>query len=223
MILVAIGTRDLGVLRTLASIVFGWGVSPLLVALYSSPGSTNVPPRVTTEQISLLQQLKDLMARLTSLLWPSGNNPSTSTQPTRLLPTHITKILITRHITDILRGSISVGWEPQAADEMVRQTVVGLLKMFVSIICHSIVFFSLLTCALIRLPASQAIVSLGGVNQPIRPTSIESEPSAPFAPVPVPAYVQKAASVLLSQQVLRPDGISGLCAAVFGEGDEGKL
>jgi hypothetical protein len=132
--LVAIGTRDLGVLRTLASIVFGWGVSPLLVALYSSPDAIDVSTKVTTEQISLLQQLKDLMARTTSLLWPTGTNPSTSTQLTRLLPTHITKILITRHITDILRGSISVGWEPQAVDEIVQQTVVGLLQMFVSII-----------------------------------------------------------------------------------------
>lgn len=76
---------------------------------------------------------------------------------------------------------------------------------------------------LIRLPASQAIVSLGGVNQPIRAESLEAEQTTRVAPVAVPAYVQRATSGLLSQQVLRQDGISGVCAAVFGEGDEGKL
>ena len=76
--------------------------------------------------------------------------------------------------------------------------------------------------ALVRLPASQAIVSLGGVSQPIRAGLAEPEQATRIAPTAVPAYVQKAASGLLSQEVLRPDGVSGLCAAVFGEGDEGK-
>ncbi|KAG9128193.1 hypothetical protein FRC07_003743 [Ceratobasidium sp. 392] len=76
-----------------------------------------------------------------------------------------------------------------------------------------------LTSVVFGLPASQAIVSLGGVNQPLRPTATEAEGTR-STPVAVPPYVQKAASGLLSRQVLRPDGISGLCAAVFGEGEE---
>ena len=35
---------------------------------------------------------------------------------------------------------------------------------------------------------------------------------------PIPSYAHKACSFLLSSQLLRPDGITGLCAALFGEG-----
>ncbi|KAG8763585.1 hypothetical protein FRC11_001154 [Ceratobasidium sp. 423] len=186
---VALGTRDLAVLRTLASVIFGWGATPLLVALYpqlsSSSSSTNSLPSKST----LIQDTKLLTVRLTSLLWHSEVRPGPSTQSTRLFPSHITKIFITSHIIDILRVGISIGWLPEP-DEQTKQIVLGLLKML-------------------------AIVSLGGVSQPMR-----SSPETGSAPLPVPAYVQKAASGLLSQQVLRPDGVSGLCAAVFGEGDE---
>ena len=34
----------------------------------------------------------------------------------------------------------------------------------------------------------------------------------------MPTYAHKACSFLLSRQLLRPDGINGLCAALFGEG-----
>jgi hypothetical protein len=36
----------------------------------------------------------------------------------------------------------------------------------------------------------------------------------------MPPYVNKACSFLLSRQLLRPGGIHGLCAALFGEGDD---
>ncbi|KAG8750550.1 hypothetical protein FRC12_012833 [Ceratobasidium sp. 428] len=193
---VAVGTRDLGVLRTLTSVVFGWGVSPLLAALYSSSSATlESRGSLQYDRNNLADRLKNLTARLISLLWPFGNNPSTSSQSTRLLPTHITKNLVSRHVVDILRLSISVGWDLEATDEAVQEMTITLLNI---------------------LPASQTIVSLGGINQAIHP-GIESARSTPVA---IPPYVQKAASGLLSQQVLRPDGISGLCAAVFGEGDE---
>lgn len=34
-------------------------------------------------------------------------------------------------------------------------------------------------------------------------------------------YVHKTCSFLLGRQLLRPGGVSGLCAALFGEGSEG--
>ncbi|CAE7211100.1 unnamed protein product, partial [Rhizoctonia solani] len=190
---VALGTRDLGVLRTLASILFGWGTTPLLVALYPQlkPSST------LTSNLSgisgLTEDIKRMIIRSTSLLWSSDIRPGTSTQSTRLFSSHITKILITAHIVDILRAGISIGWLPEP-DKQIQQIVLELLKI---------------------LPASQAIVSLGAVNQPMR-----SSPETGSGPLATPSYVQKTASVLLSQQVLRADGVSGLCAAVFGEGDE---
>ncbi|CUA70257.1 Cyclin-D-binding Myb-like transcription factor 1 [Rhizoctonia solani] len=190
---VALGTRDLAVLRTLASIIFGWGTTPLLVALYLQVNPPPTPSSDLPSKPTVIRDIDLLIAGLTSLLWSSDIYPGSSTQPTHLFPSHITKILITSHITDMLRAGISIGWLPES-NERAQQIVSRLLKI---------------------LPASQAIVSLGAVSQPMR-----SSPETGSRPLPTPSYVQKAASVLLSQQVLRPDGVSGLCAAVFGEGDE---
>ncbi|ELU45902.1 nucleolar protein [Rhizoctonia solani AG-1 IA] len=186
---IALGTRDLTVLRTLASVVFGWGTTPLLVALYPQVGSLstgNLP-----DKSILIPEINLLTVRLVSLIWPSDGGAGTSSQSTRPFPSHITKILTTAHVVDILRLGISIGWLPEPDNQM--------QEMYSSI----------------RLPASQAIVSLGSVSQPIR-ASPESGPLSP----PAPPYLQKATSGLLSQQVLRPDGVSGLCAAVFGEANE---
>ncbi|KAJ1308574.1 hypothetical protein OPQ81_004273 [Rhizoctonia solani] len=190
---VALGTRDLAVLRTLASVVFGWGTIPLLVALYPQVGSSAASISSLPSKSTLIEETKTLIIRLVALLWPSDVRPGTSAQSTRLFPSHITKILIASHATDMLRVGISIGWLPEQ-DEQVQQITLGLLKI---------------------LPASQAIVSLGGVSQ-----SMRSSHETGSAHLPTPVYVQKATSGLLSQQVLRPDGVSGLCAAVFGEGDE---
>lgn len=206
---VAIGTRDLGVLRTLASIVFGWGVTPLLQSSYSS--QTPTPSTSRAAHPDAINLLKSLLLRLSTLLWSSTTQSGTSAS-TRLFPSHVTKILITAHVSDILRVGISIGWVSQP-DEEARQIVSRLLKMLVRLPLFNSPEPRLNS---FRLPASQAIVSLGTVGQPIRA-------EAGATPIQVPAYVQKAASVLLSQQVLRPDGLSGLCAAVFGEGDEGVL
>ncbi|KAF8681443.1 Required for nuclear transport of RNA pol II C-terminus 1 [Rhizoctonia solani] len=188
---IALGTRDLTVLRTLASVVFGWGTTPLLVALYPQVGSLstgNLP-----DKSILIPEINLLTVRLVSLIWPSDGGAGTSSQSTRPFPSHITKILTTSHVVDILRLGISIGWLPEPDNQM-QEMVYKLLKM---------------------LPASQAIVSLGSVSQPIR-ASPESGPLS----LPAPPYLQKVTSGLLSQQVLRPDGVSGLCAAVFGEADE---
>ena len=56
-----------------------------------------------------------------------------------------------------------------------------------------------------RLPPSQVILSLGSVIT-IRP--------------PLPSHVHKTCSFLLGRQLLRPGGIRGLCAALFGEETE---
>jgi hypothetical protein len=51
-------------------------------------------------------------------------------------------------------------------------------------------------------PPSQAITSLGII--------LSSSPSPPL-------HVQKSCASLLSRQLLRPEGVQGLCAAIFGE------
>lgn len=55
------------------------------------------------------------------------------------------------------------------------------------------------------LPPSQTISVLGAV----------------ISASPAPAtHARKACASLLSRQLLRPEGVRGLCAAVFGEGEE---
>lgn len=55
------------------------------------------------------------------------------------------------------------------------------------------------------LPPSQTIYALGAV----------------LSDTPAPAtHARKACASLLSRQLLRPEGVLGLCAAVFGEGEE---
>ena len=53
----------------------------------------------------------------------------------------------------------------------------------------------------VRLPSAQIIVALGGL----------------LSWSPLPLHVHRACTTLLSRQLLRPDGIRGLCAAIFGE------
>ena len=52
------------------------------------------------------------------------------------------------------------------------------------------------------MPSSQAILALGGV--------IANSP-------PLPPHVKKSCSFLLGRQMIRPTGVYGLCAAIFGE------
>lgn len=60
---------------------------------------------------------------------------------------------------------------------------------------------------MISLSPSQTISALGAVL------------SGPPSPAP---HVRKACASLLSKQLLRPEGIVGLCAAVFGEGEDSE-
>lgn len=63
-------------------------------------------------------------------------------------------------------------------------------------------WYNLIFLTDVSLQPSQVIFSLGSV--------IATKP-------PLPSYVRKACSFLLGRQLLRPGGIRGLCAALFGE------
>lgn len=58
---------------------------------------------------------------------------------------------------------------------------------------------------LVRLPTSQTIPALGSIISSVSPT-------------PLP-HVRKACTSLLTKQLLRPDGVQGLCIAFFSEED----
>ncbi|KAI9458406.1 hypothetical protein BJY52DRAFT_1204364 [Lactarius psammicola] len=165
-----IGTRDISQLRTLLSIVFKWGTEPLLAHVQgrSQLVDANDAPHS-------YERLTTMTRQLLSLLFPRGVHGT-------LPQTLITSTLLHRHITDILRPAIALGWSFPVVDDF-RPLVMRLMSI---------------------LPPSQTIASLG--------TIMSSSP-------PPPQHVHRSCASLLSRQLMRPDGVRGLLAAVFGEGE----
>ncbi|KAJ7700055.1 hypothetical protein B0H17DRAFT_276446 [Mycena rosella] len=178
----AIGTRDLAELRTLVAIAFKWGVDPLLARAMLAWPSKSARPQIIdlTTAPEDYKLLCGMMSRLLSIIL--SNNA----------PTFITTTLLNRHLDQLLRPCIAIGWLPKslasdAAPDSIRPMAVRLLGI---------------------LPPSQTITALGSV----------------LSMKPCPPHVHKSCASLLSKQLLRPEGIRGLCAAVFGEdADEVQL
>jgi hypothetical protein len=106
-----IGTRDISQLRTLLSIVFKWGTEPLLAHVQVVwPASVNTTGSKLLDIDDAPQSYAKLTAmtrQLLSLLFPRGVH---GTVPQTL----ITSALLNRHITDLLRPGIALGWIPRA-------------------------------------------------------------------------------------------------------------
>ncbi|KAF5387644.1 hypothetical protein D9615_000386 [Tricholomella constricta] len=181
-----IGTRDLAELRTLLSIVFKWGVDPLLIkVMLASPDKVVV--RGQTRVIDLTTSPEDnaLLASITHailrLVFPDGYEG-------RIAQTLITTTILERHAMDLLKPSFTLGWLPKSLASDLRP-VLDVARP--------------LTMRLLNLLSPlQTITALGGIL-----TS---------SPPPLP-HVRKLCASLLGQQLLRPQGVLGLCAAVFGE------
>ncbi|KAF7288240.1 RTP1-C1 domain-containing protein [Mycena chlorophos] len=156
-----IGTRDLAELRTLLAITFKWGVQPLLTRAIP-PGATK--PSVASNDF---RQLKGTVLRLLNIGLASET------------VTFVSTTLLNRHLDELLRAGIAVGWR----DESIGSQVTRILD---------------------SLPPSQTIAALG----------------AALSVKPCPTYVRKTCSAHLSKQLLRPEGVRGLCAAIFGENAE---
>ncbi|KAF7332143.1 RTP1-C1 domain-containing protein [Mycena kentingensis (nom. inval.)] len=164
-----VGTRDMAEIRTLLAITFRWAVNPLLSrAILIQPKPSR--PTVVSEDF---KQLRDIISRLLGV--GIAQNPST----------FVTTTLLTRHLDQLLRAGIALGW--LAAPD----SVVGLIK-------------TLVTELLDVLSPSETIAALG--------TALSGKPCPP--------YIRKTCSSLLTKQLLRPEGVRGLCAAIFGENAE---
>ncbi|KAG2369832.1 hypothetical protein BDR07DRAFT_1604179 [Suillus spraguei] len=120
----AIGTRDLSTLRTLISLIFRWGTAMLYTRLIPSlsikpiPGTPKIIDLTNTpaDQVTL----SDLLLRLMGLLFPNGPK---STPPQTL----ISSTLLSRHVVDLLRPSMALGWLPSESVEPLRPLVLRLL------------------------------------------------------------------------------------------------
>jgi hypothetical protein len=129
-----IGTRDVSQLRTLLSIVFKWGTEPLLghvQVVWPAKGRTQTQLVDANDAPRSYERLTTMTRRLLSLLFPRGVHGT-------LPQTLITSSLLHRHVTDILRPSIALGWVPKAlfpesfpvVDDF-RPLVMRLMSMYV--------------------------------------------------------------------------------------------
>lgn len=135
-----IGTRDLAELRTLLSIIFKWGIDPLMSRVTSAWPSKKAPdgPRIidlttSSEDYTLLSFMA---SHLMDLLFPG--DPSV-----RIPETLITVSILNRHLMDLLRPCITLGWLPRslASDsrpplDAIRPRIMRLLALYAFHRCH---------------------------------------------------------------------------------------
>lgn len=108
-----IGTRDMAQIRTLSSIALKWGVEPLLSRVVSAiPTTTSSARQSTTRQIIDLTSVPEDYSRICStiktlleIILPSKDKGPSFTTP-------ITAHLVDKHLADILRPCIILGWLP---------------------------------------------------------------------------------------------------------------
>jgi hypothetical protein len=129
-----IGTRDISQLRTLLSVVFKWGTEPLLArvqVVWPTRGSIARSKLLNVDDVpQSYTKLTTMTRRLLSLLFPRGVHGTIS-------QTLITSTLLNRHITDILRPGIALGWVPKAlstesfpAMDDLRPFIMRLMSMY---------------------------------------------------------------------------------------------
>ena len=108
------GTRDVSHLRTLITIVFKWGTDALLGRVV--PNWTTNPLSKTEGPGSIIdltrgpedyKELRDLTHQLLSVILPSGYRG-------QLSQSFVANLLLTRHLSDVLKPCIALGWLPKA-------------------------------------------------------------------------------------------------------------
>ncbi|KAL6299670.1 hypothetical protein BKA93DRAFT_904210 [Sparassis latifolia] len=187
---VAIGTRDLAQIRTLISIIFKWALEPLLGRVIAATPTKPSPKHHGGAQIIDLTDVPADYETLSSAVTRLMHLLLPGGLQGPLAETIISLTLLNRHLTDILTPCIVLGWMPKRqATDSVRP-VDDLRPLVIHLLSI--------------LPASQTIAALGGI--------LSHPPSAL-------SYVRKSCGFLLSRQLLRPEGVPGLLAVVFGEED----
>ncbi|KIK95639.1 hypothetical protein PAXRUDRAFT_826796 [Paxillus rubicundulus Ve08.2h10] len=181
-----IGTRDLRKLRTLLTMVFRWGVNPLLarvmLAWPARPSSHAVTTIIDlTSTPADYRTLSSFLTCFMSIFFPRGVQSS-------LAQTLVTTTMLNRHMTELLKASMALGWLPNSLSSEDTPTVDSLRYSTLRLLEF--------------LPVSQVMTNLGAV--------LSSMPQSP-------AHVRKLCSSLLSKNLLRPEGIPALYAAIFGE------
>ncbi|TFK55674.1 hypothetical protein OE88DRAFT_1652095 [Heliocybe sulcata] len=116
----AIGSRDLAHIRTLVSIIFKWGIAPLLsrvsLAWQTQPARTGATIIDLTNTPQDYAMLSSLVTKVLSLLFPNGVHGSLS-------PTLVCATIVERHMSDLLVVSLTLGWLPKSLSSESTPTV----------------------------------------------------------------------------------------------------
>jgi hypothetical protein len=125
-----IGTRDLAELRTLVAIAFKWGVDPLLSRAMLAWPSKSARPQIIdlTTAPEEYKLLCSMMSRLLSIVLPTSS------------PTFVATTLLNRHLDQLLRPCIAIGWLPKSlatdsTPESIRPMTMRLLDACVVPLC----------------------------------------------------------------------------------------
>lgn len=108
----AVGTRDLGQLRTLISIVCKWGLNPLFWKVsqfwdrFLDSNGRGTPITQTSTSGDDLEQLSLMTLHCLSLLFPDRDQGPVA-------QTFISMTILNRHLADLLRPGIALGWLPR--------------------------------------------------------------------------------------------------------------
>ncbi|EJD01651.1 uncharacterized protein FOMMEDRAFT_126746, partial [Fomitiporia mediterranea MF3/22] len=180
--------KDLSQLQTLLSIVFNWGIDPLLsralpTVTKKPVRSSGVPPdahiidlTTANEDFTLLFEITN---RLLNIILPEGPLCPSAT-------THVALTVLNHGFADLLRSCICLGWLPNDVRSDIPSALN--LKPFVSRLSNGF-------------PPAQSMTALGSIMR--KHTK--------------PLYISRICKILLTEQLLRPDGVAGLFSSVFGE------
>jgi hypothetical protein len=108
----AIGTRDLATIRILLSLVFKWGIEPSYTRLrevwpVSSTSGAARMVELADKPPDAHKLLTSLVLGLSQLVYPRGVTGDVA-------ETAITSTLYERHLADLIRSSLALGWLPKS-------------------------------------------------------------------------------------------------------------
>ncbi|KAI0698516.1 hypothetical protein C8T65DRAFT_660439 [Cerioporus squamosus] len=185
-----IGTRDLGLIRTLLSIVFKWAVENLLQRIVTGIPSTSSSHSGTGARIIDLTGLPHEFSTLSSVTSRLLSLPLSDGISSPLSQSAVTATLLNRYLSDLLLPCVVIGWLPKSLATETMPTSDSLRPQVMHLLS--------------RLPASQVISAVGQ-------TLSRAPPSLPYA--------RKTCTFILGRQLIRQEGIRGLCESVFAEED----
>ncbi|KAM5540366.1 hypothetical protein V8D89_005824, partial [Ganoderma adspersum] len=185
-----IGSRDMALIRTLISIVFKWAVDPLLQRAVAAIPSTAVSMVARGARIIDLTGLPQQYSHLVSLISRLLALPLSGGLTSPLSKSVVTATLLNQHLSDLLLPCIVIGWLPKSLSSDSMPTGDVLRPQVMYLLS--------------RLPPSQVISAVGKILSNT-PTSLP--------------YARRASTFILGRQLIRPEGLRGLCESVFAKED----